>query len=164
MKKVLALTLAVSLWVAVSPASALTLSSVDGAWSNPVGGTNINYPTGVPIGYGNGLEDQVRWGIPVIQEQSGLGFTGVAGGATFNVGEVFEVGQLRHFNNVVKTDTAADSVDLAITLDFSDPAGLSETFSFTLAIDETDNTPGPPASDISLVNGGLFGSHRSGAS
>ena len=35
----------------------------------------------------------------------------------------------------------------AIALVFSDPAGLNESFSFTLTIDETDNTPGPPDSD-----------------
>ena len=31
-----------------------TLTSVDGVWSNPVGGTNITYNNGVSVGYGNG--------------------------------------------------------------------------------------------------------------
>jgi hypothetical protein len=125
----------------------LTLASVDGTWSNPVNGMYINYVDGVWISYGNNSEDQIRWGEPLDQEQSGLGFTGVAGGAVFDVGDVFEVGQLQHFNNVVEAGTAAESVDLTISLVFSDPAGLSPDFDFTLAIDETDNSPGPPASD-----------------
>ena len=149
MKRVLALTLALSLWVVVSPASAsLTLSAVDGTWSNPVGGTSINYVNGAVVAYGNGSEDQVLWGEGMNDgPQSGLGFTGVAGPSTFNVGDTFEIGQLRHFNNALKVDTAADAVDLTIALTFSDPAGLNESFLFTLTVDETDNTPGPPDSD-----------------
>lgn len=128
--------------------ASVTLSSVDGSWSNTVGGTGVNYPVGVVVGYGNGLEDQVRWGDPAEFAQSGLGFTGVAPPSmSFEIGDAFEIGQLRHFNNPIWSGSAATSTDLAVSLVFSDPAGLSGTFNFTFDIDETDNSPGPPASD-----------------
>ncbi len=126
-------------------ASALTLSAVDGTWSNVDGGS-INYFDGVGVGYGNGAEDQVRWGNPVEQEQSGLGFTGAAPpDSVFGIGDIFEIGQLRHFNNPIWLDGAqATSADLNISLIFSDPVGLAGVFDFTFLIDETPN----PAADI----------------
>jgi len=130
-----------------SLAQALTLSGVDGTWSNNVGGSNVNFPIGVAIGYGNGLEDQVRWGIgsPTPSLQSGLGFTGISPPAsTFNIGDDFEIGQLRHFNNPIQSGSQASAVDLGILLTFTDPLGLNGTFAFTFAINETPN----PAPDI----------------
>ena len=51
-----------------TPASALTLDTVTGSWSDVVGGTNVGF-------YTVGNEEQVRWGDPA-SDQSGLGFTG----------------------------------------------------------------------------------------
>lgn len=130
-----------------SLAQALTLSGVDGTWSNVVGGHDVNFPTSQPIVYGNGLEDQVRWGDPVQFEsaQSGLGFTGISPPAsTFNIGDDFEIGQLRHFNAPIWSGSQASAADLGILLTFTDPLGLNGTFAFTFAIDETPN----PAPDI----------------
>jgi hypothetical protein len=128
-----------------SSASALTLSSVEGNWSNVVGGTNINYFNDVTVGYGNGLEDQVRWGEGAYGgPQSGLGFTGAAPPErVFDAGEVFEIGQLRHFNNPIWAGTAAESANLTISLTFSDPAGLAGVFNFSFGIWETPNTDPP---------------------
>jgi hypothetical protein len=84
MKKLLVLTLMFVVWaMAASPAmAALTLDTVDGAWSNPVGGVGIAYIDGVAVAYGNTLQDQIRWGTPYHQpHQSGLGFTGSVGGS-----------------------------------------------------------------------------------
>ena len=131
-------------------AGALTLQAVDGDWDNVVGGSNINYDDGVPIAYGNGLEDQVYWGVGIPNEeiQSGLGFTGVVGlsdpSITINPGDVFEVGQLQHFNNVITLPSAASAVELTIDLDFALGMG---SFTFDFLIDETPNAPGPPDSD-----------------
>jgi hypothetical protein len=123
-------------------ANALTLSAVDGAWSGAVGGTYVNYPVGVAVSYGNGLEDQVRWGTSTGEGQSGLGFTGVAPpDSTFGIGDAFEIGQLRHFNNPISGGTAASAVDLTIYLTFTDPAGLGNFF-FNFTIDETPNNVG----------------------
>ncbi len=121
-------------------ASALTLQDVDGIWSNNVGGTNVIFPT-------VGDEAQVRWGegFPDPAVQSGLGFTGSAP-PSFDVFPdiAFNVGELRHFNNVIEIGSQATAVDLSLDLDFVSGMGL---FTFTFLIDETPNEPGPPASD-----------------
>lgn len=131
---------AISLVIAISgTAFGLTLSAVDGSWSNVVGGSNITFPNGVAVAYGNGSENQVRWGTPT-NANSGLGFTGVAPpNQVFNVGDTFEIGQLRHFNNPIALISAASATDLTIALTFTDPAGLNKQFLFNFLIDETPN-------------------------
>ena len=115
----------------VTLVSALTLGSVSGIWSNPVGGTSINYPV-------VGSEVQVRWGQSTGDGQSGLGFTGNPSlPLTFGSGAEFEIGTLRHFNHPI-FPAAASAIDLTINLDFTDPTS-SIPFTFTLAIDETPN-------------------------
>jgi hypothetical protein len=130
-----------------STAEALSLQSVEGSWNNVVGGQNINFYNDAATAYGNGLEDQVRWGDPARHYQSGLGFTGVASGSTFGVGDIFAIGQLRHFNHPIYANSAASSAMLTLNVTFNDPAGVAEVFDFTFAIDETPNDPGPPLSD-----------------
>lgn len=119
-----------------------SISGSSGTWSNVVGGTNIDLNNVV------GNETQVRWGNPVTNNgKSGLGFTGV-GTTDFNIGEIFKIGTLRHFNNTISLPSAASAADLGITLDFNNPGGLTKTFDFTFAIDETLNSanscPGQP--------------------
>ena len=115
----------------------LTLNSVDGDWSNPVGGTDINYFNGVAVGYGNGSQDQIRWGTSTGEGQSGLGFTGVADGTTIQEGTAFAIGQLVHFNRPIGSGTAGTGVDLTVTLEFDN----YEPFQLTLGINETPNSP-----------------------
>ena len=129
-------------------AGALTLDDSEGSWSNVQGTSVFSFVNDVAVGIGDGNEDQVRWGTPQSSAgDSGLGFTGTA---TPVVGilpdDPFEVGILRHFNNVISGATAAEAVDLDITLSFSDPSA-SGSFGFTLFINETPNSPGPPDSD-----------------
>jgi hypothetical protein len=128
----------------VSANAAWTVGTVDGDWSNPVGGTNITYVDGVVVAYGNGSEDQIRWGMPFApnQLQSGLGFTGIADGSSIPLSTPFAVGQLRHFNYPVHIPTTT-AVDLTIDMVFTDPAGFSPTFSYTFGIDETPNGTEP---------------------
>jgi PEP-CTERM motif len=134
-----ALALAVGLFCA--PVQALTLAGVDGAWSNTVGGENVNTPVGVYRDYGNELQDQVRWGKPATAGgQSGLGFTGNAPPEfNFGLGDVFEIGELVHFNQPIWN--AATSTRLTITLDFGVP-DLTRTFDFDFGINETPNVNG----------------------
>lgn len=139
-------------------AGAITLSSDDGSWSNVIGGgATVDFVNGVPVSYGNGSEDQVRWGVSLGSGQSGLGFTGAAPPpVSFGIGDAFEVGQLRHFNAPLSAGTGANAVDLSINLAFSDPADLSGLFTFTLQVDETPNTTGGSPGDddfISLLSG-----------
>jgi len=71
---------AVALLTAVNTAGAIDVFAVDGDWSNPVGGSSINYVDGVFVPYGNNAEDQIWWGTGYqSNNQSGLGFTGSAG-------------------------------------------------------------------------------------
>jgi hypothetical protein len=116
------------------PASAIALNGVSGSWSNLMGG----FPETLEF-FNVGDESQVRWGTPPDLEgyKSGLGFIGT-GATEIAVGESFLVGQLRHFNNIVFTNTAATAVDLDLTLEFGNPV-VSSAFNFTLEIDETLN-------------------------
>jgi len=150
MKKLLTICSVILIMMAVGSANAsITLSGVGGYWDNTVGGTYVNYGTGIASPYGNGLESRVRWGTPTDGGgQSGLAFTGVAPpSSTFEIGDAFEIGQLRHFNQPIGSGTAASATDLIIDMVFSDPAGLTGSFNFTFDIDETPNAPGPPESD-----------------
>lgn len=139
--------LVVSLLSAVNSASAIDVFSVDGDWSNPIPpiGTNVNFVDGVANpSYlnGNGLEDQIRWGIPFQgQIQSGLGFTGIAGPFTVVEGSAFEIGQLRHYNEFLIAGTNVVAADLTINIDFTNPAIDDVLLTMTLGVDETSNVP-----------------------
>jgi hypothetical protein len=154
MKKILMLLFAVSLVLGMTGvASALTLSSVEGAWTGAVGGSNVNYPTDVYVTYGNHSEDQVRWGVPASSAgQSGLGFTGIAPpSSTFGIGDAFEIGQLQHFNTPINGGTGVSAVDLTITLDFTNPAGLNDSFLFNFTVNETPNNTGTSPADDDFI-------------
>ena len=115
-------------------AGAIALNLSSGSWNQTVGGSGIVYQT-------VGSETQVRWGTPFggggTSEKSGLGFTGV-GPSTFGLGEIFQVGQLGHFNNVVSLGTAASAVNLSLSLNFDNPAA-TQSFNLNLQIEETPN-------------------------
>jgi len=149
MKKFAISTVICLLLLSVNHAKAdLMLTAVDGDWSNPVRPASsiygtIIYNNGVTDTYGNLLQDQIRWGNPPIGgEQSGLGFTGVVGVATLPativLGDVFAIGQLAHFNNPIFDNSVIESADLTINLTFS--ANPTESFLFTLGVNETPNT------------------------
>ena len=134
MKKVLrsSILVLVVILLNVTLASALSLGSSSGEWSNPIGGAYIGYIT-------VGGENQVRWGLDLGNGQSGLGFTGSAAlPSMVSPDTEFEIGTLRHFNQPIAGGTAATAVDLTISLDFADPV-INTAFTFTLAIDETPN-------------------------
>ena len=118
-------------------AGAISLNLSSGSWNQPVGGSEIVYQTVAS-------ETQVRWGIPFdgggTSLKSGLGFTGV-GPSTFGLGEIFQVGQLRHFNNAISGGTAASAVNLSLFLNFDDPVA-TQSFNLKLEIDETTNELG----------------------
>lgn len=118
-------------------AGAISLNLSSGSWNETVGGSGIVYQTVAS-------ETQVRWGIPFdgggTSQKSGLGFTGV-GPSTFGLGEIFQVGQLRHFNNVISGGTAASAVNLSLSLNFDNPVA-TQSFNLNLQIDETPNDGG----------------------
>lgn len=132
--------------LSASSTNALMLSSVNGIWSNVIGSDSVNFVHDVSVGYGNGQEDQVRWGDA--DPQSGLGFTGVAG-SVFDIGTAFEIGRLRHFNNVI-TDSAMWA-DLTLNFMFSNPEGETG-MDFTFGINETPNIPGDDAGSEDIID------------
>lgn len=147
MKKVITIIFILSCMLySANSAMALNMDSVDGYWDNPVDGDYINFDDGVAVIYGNGLQDQIRWGEDIgdPNPQSGLGFTGVEDDTDIPIGDAFEIGQLVHFNYPILTGTAVTAVDLEITLQFG---AYYYPFTFTLDVNETPNLPGPPMSD-----------------
>jgi hypothetical protein len=125
--------------------ASLTMDSDIGIWTGTDGGTNVQYQT-VVVGYGNGSENQVRWGVPysapdTIDNQSGLGFTGKAPSGspvTFELGDAFEIGQISHFNHAIENGGSPTEAYLKLMMDFTTPDGpLSQTFNFTFEVDET---------------------------
>ena len=121
----------------VPQAQAISLNQSSGTWSQTVGGSEIVYQ---PVA----SENQVRWGVPAYgggtNQKSGLGFTGV-GPSTFGLGEIFQVGQLRHFNNGIFGGTAASAVNFSLNLNFDNPVA-TQSFNLNLQIDETPNELG----------------------
>ena len=132
-----AATFALALGFSSSPVKALTLADVEGTWSNTIGGAYVFENIQVDD------QTQVRWGRPATYAgQSGLGFSGTAPpNLDFNIDDVFEIGQLVHFNQPIWSGTAATSTQLSIGLDFSDPA-LIANFDFVFNINETPNIYG----------------------
>lgn len=133
----------------------LTLTAVDGDWSSPAGpGTSIygNVTTidGVGVGYGNELQDQIRWGTAA--EKSGLGFTGSAPpNLNVVIGDAFEIGQLVHFNNPISMGSELTSVDLTVDLDFLETAE-TKSFKFKLLVNETLNSTGTSPADDDIIS------------
>ena len=136
----------------------LILSDVGGTWSNVIGGSNINYIDNVFIGgYGTGYEDRVLW-CDGPSGQSGLGFTprnNPSNPISITIGEAFDVGQLRHFNNPINSPPPT-SVDLEIDLLFSNPSGLTGEFFYTLSINETPNVTGGSPGDDDIITFPVF--------
>ncbi len=147
-----------------SRAYALTLSNVSGSWSGIVEqtiGFSFARVDNATTTYGNGNEEQLRWGItdeiwsgvPVVPDpfdtQSGLGFTGSAGNGVeviFGLGDIFTIGELRHFNRPIWGGTQVLEATLAVGFTFSDPAGLQQEFQLSTAVNETPNVVSDPIS------------------
>ncbi len=127
--------------LATGVALALTLSNVDGVWSNARTYAGV---TPSSIEYINTLsttdENQVRYGTPVTSGgKSGFGFDGNDGDFTIVPGEVFLLGKFTHYNNPIYATNIMNLVDLDVTLNLTDPA-IEETFTFTVELDETPNS------------------------
>jgi hypothetical protein len=147
MKKLALVTLVAALALSANTAMAtLTMDSDVGTWTGTDAGFNVQYQT-VTVAYGNTQQHQVRWGFPsfgvpnVIDNQSGLGFTGKAPSGspvTFELGDAIEIGQLSHFNHEIWDGGSPTEAYLQLVVDFTTPDGpLSQTFNFTFGVDET---------------------------
>ncbi len=117
-----------------SASGALTLSSVDGAWSNPVLQSAANPPSPSTVG----SEERIYWGTAAGYGQSYLGFTGVSTPASVTPGTAFQVGTLRHLNTPIMFNSGITAVDLTVSMDFG--SGPLDTV-MTLNLTET-SAPG----------------------
>ncbi len=122
-----------------------SIASTSGIWTEAIG---TEYHTGLNT-------KEIRWGLRKCVKVdfwgeckewktacdggqcSGLGFDG-RGIQNFNANDKFLLGDLTHFNWPV--DYAVNSAKLKITLNFTNPANHSKTFTYDFKIEETDNT------------------------
>ncbi len=75
---------------------------------------------------------------------SSLDFTGTPFSGTSDV--PFEFGTLTYFNGTIASGTEADAVDLAVLLTLTTPSGVSQDFTYHLALINSPNTGDPYAS------------------
>ncbi|EKV03034.1 PEP-CTERM putative exosortase interaction domain-containing protein [Leptolyngbya sp. PCC 7375] len=74
-------------------------------------------------------------------QKSGLGFAGVSD-VDLGVGEIFNLGTLKHYNNTIWSDgRIAEKTDFSLKLGFGDTGLGEQTFNFALNVDETSNNP-----------------------
>ena len=83
--------------------------------------------------------DNGGWVAPTADYKSGLGFAGVSD-LSLDVGEVFSIGSLTHYNQTIWSDVAFGTAsDFSLALDFGDSGIGSQTFDFSFTVDETIN-------------------------
>ncbi len=109
-----------------------------GVFVNPVG------PAGMTVSGVN--SPTFAWGVGVNgSPPSSLTFSGTLFGPVLP--EVtFSLGTLSYFNGTLNGGTEANSVDLAVTLNFSDPNGLNQAFTFPFQLINSPNVADPIAS------------------
>ena len=126
-------------WGLAASAAVITIDSVSGEWASVTGGQNVG-------GVGT---SEVRWGFGTAQggnQQSGLGFTGFAPPAiAVDVDDLFDLGQLTHFNFPIQGGSSASGALLDVTVNLTiDGVAQSGVFSYQFLIEETPNvTPCP---------------------
>lgn len=112
-----------------------------GAFTDPVGGPGMAV-TGVGT-------STFTWGTPAFGSPNSMTFTGDAFATVTEA--VFSFGTLHYFNGSVLAGTEATSVDLDVTLTFTTPPGVVETFEFGFTMVNTPNTGDPVASADRVV-------------
>jgi len=122
-------------------ANALPIAgSSSGVFQNPAG------PVGMLVtGVGTNV---FTWGDGA--PPSSLQFNGAVG-FSGTTGSPFDVGSVAYFNGAIAGGTQADSVDLAILLSFTDPAGVSQNFTYLLGLVNTTNVVGEPVASADIV-------------
>lgn len=130
--------------IIVSIGLALTLVSADGIWSNATGSngspTCLRYLNTLDITDENMVRygDDDGWGCTSdYTRQSGFGYDGVENLEVIT-NTVFLLGEFTHYNRPIVANSHLLTVDLAISLDFSDP-DINTTLDYTIQLDETPN-------------------------
>ncbi|MEO0538047.1 MAG: choice-of-anchor K domain-containing protein [Cyanobacteria bacterium P01_A01_bin.123] len=82
--------------------------------------------------------------------KSGLGFAGV-NSLDLTVGQVFNIGTLKHYNNTIWGDGSgrdATKAEFSLNLDFDDASIGQQKFDFSLSVDETNNAASAHAGGV----------------
>ena len=101
-----------------------TIASTSGKWTSTSNNSIVN----------NINTSHITW--PKSGDKSGLSFTGVSG-FSFDEGEEFDLGVLKHFNYPVSS--AITRATLSVDINISNPSIGTKTFTFEMLIDETNN-------------------------
>lgn len=112
-----------------------------GQFFNPQGGPGM-----VTAGVGTSL---FKWGSPIL---TGSSLEYVPSTFEAPVLESFQVGTLEYYNATSEIGSGASSVDLDLTVEFTDPSGIDRSFDYTISINNTPNATDPdgPADSITL--------------
>ena len=111
------------------------VGSSTGTFENPTG------PGGMVTG-GVGTND-FKWGS-ALTSQSEMIFTGAP--ISTSTETLFKLGTLFYHNGTIYADTGADTVDLAVKLNLTSPAGVNQEFLYNMQLINTPNTDDPNAS------------------
>lgn len=133
------LALAATLGASALPSFADTVSgNVSGVWTNPTASSSpiVASGTGTPT---------FTWGTPSGTPANSAFFNKGTGTFSTSTETKFKVGTITYFNGST-TGNLPETVDLALTLDFIDPALGSITSDYTFKIVSTTNTNDPNAS------------------
>lgn len=111
--------------------------TVSGAWVNPT-------PSGSPIVATGVGTSTFTWGEPDGGKANSVGFKSSSFSSTTET--KFKVGTITYFNGTTASGTTPDTVDLALTLNFANPALGPVTSDYTFKLVSTPNTDDPNAS------------------
>lgn len=129
------------LTLAVAAEAIPITGSSSGVFVNPAPGSAVVTGVGTNV---------FTWGTPSGTPPNELEFTGTAFAGT--TGTPFSFGTLDYFNGTVLAGTEATSVDLSVTLTFTDPAGVVQSFTFPLLLINTPNVAGDPEASADIVH------------
>lgn len=104
-------------------------------WSNPVHGSNIVYADNDGIS-GN---EEISWGVPVHQEQSGYELDLYSPTFDIMVGQNFLMGDFTHHNYVMKRGTSIYEATLNMDMSLSTPF-FEDTISLSFLVDHTETS------------------------
>ena len=119
--------------------------STQGAWVDP-------NPSASPIVVTGVGTSQFTWGRAAgTPTPNILTFTAAAGGFSSVTETPFKVGSISYYNGTTASGTTPDSIQLALTLDFTDPAIPAVTSDYTFKLVSTPNGGQDPDADADYV-------------
>jgi PEP-CTERM motif len=138
--RLVSLAIAAALGATALPGFADPVSgTVSGVWTHP-------NPSAAPIVTSGVGTPTFTWGAPQGTPANNVKFDNGGGSFSSSTETKFKVGTITYFNGTTTSGTTPDSVDLALTLDFADPALGPVTSDYAFKIVTTTNTDDPDAS------------------